>query len=85
MNPAQRDSPTKNPAGRDSFSVTIVSAQKMSVLVQRGELELRRSSEPGHQKWPEIDPWSPKSRIKSTFNSDLNWPKFQMSSMVTIL
>ena len=45
MSPAQRDSPTMNPAGRDLFLVTIVSAQNMSVLVPAGELGLRRWSD----------------------------------------
>ena len=83
MNPAQRDSPTINPGGRDSFSVTIVSAQKVSVLIQGGELGLGRWLE--HQKWPEIGSWGPKSRIVSTFDSGLRWPSFQMSLMVTVL
>ena len=41
MNPAKQDSQTMNPAKRNSFLVTIVSAQKVSVLVQRGELGVR--------------------------------------------
>ena len=83
MNPVQRDSPTMNPARRDSFSVTIVSAHKISVLVQRGELGLRRWL--NHQNWPEIDSWNPKSRIESTSNSGPKWQHFQMSSMVSRL
>ena len=66
MNPAQWDSPTLNPAQRVSFSVTITSTQKVSVLVQRDELGLRWWQE--RQKWPEIDSWGPKSRIVSTFD-----------------
>ena len=82
MNPVQRDLPTMNPTWWDSFLLTIESAQKVSVLVQRGELGLRRWSE--HQKLPENDSWGPKSRIMSTSNSGLKWPNFETSSMVTI-